>query len=95
VRGRRTAASGRGVSTAAYTEAADLSRDALWGQTRATPLRPYPFSVRVTDVDLGDIVLQIGRCTPLVAIGTLPAGAACVLLPLCTTGSALLGGRTA
>jgi AraC-like DNA-binding protein len=88
-------ASGHGVRIAAFAEAMDVARDSLWGTIRATPLRPYPFSMRVADVDLGDIVLRIGRSTPLIALGTLPAGAASILMPLRTNCDLLLSGRTA
>jgi AraC family ethanolamine operon transcriptional activator len=68
--------------------------DALPGRvTAASPLRGGPFSMAVTGIDVGDVVLRIGRNTPLLVQGEVPDDMAWVALPFRSCGALLLNGR--
>src|SRR3712207_9131520 len=59
----------------------------------ATPLRPGPFSATTTELRLGDVVINIGCSTPLMAHGAVAPDAACVVLPLGEPDALVLNGR--
>ncbi|MBV1798926.1 helix-turn-helix domain-containing protein [Siccirubricoccus sp. G192] len=59
----------------------------------ATPLRPGPFFSATTELRLGDVVLQVGRNTPLMALGAVDPGTLWVVLPLGAAGTLRLDGR--
>jgi AraC-like DNA-binding protein len=61
--------------------------------TAASPLRGGPFSIAVTGIDVGDVVLRIGRNTPLLVQGKVPDDMAWVVLPFRFYGALLLNGR--
>ena len=65
-----------------FTEPAALPGEAPWGRFTATPLHRYPFSVRLIDLDLDGVLLEIGRSTPMAVIGAMPPDTAALLLPL-------------
>src|SRR4051794_33947892 len=83
------------IRNAVFTEADHLSMETLWGSVRATPLRRYPFSVQVSELNLSGLALQTGRSTPLALLGELPSEIAWLFLPLGGRETFRLGGHLA
>ena len=58
-----------------------------------TPLRPSAFAGEITDLRLGDLVLQTGCCTPMMATGAVDPGSIWIVLPLGAPGTLVQNGR--
>src|SRR5829696_6874497 len=63
------------------------------GSVAATPLRPAPFTAEISELRLGDVVLQTGRSTPLMVVGGVDPDAAWIVLPLGRAETLRLNGR--
>jgi AraC-like DNA-binding protein len=85
----------RTVRVSTVTETDMLESGAPWGQACVTPLGRFPFSAQLVEIDLGDMVLEIGRNRPVAVVGRLAAGCAGLLMPLEGYGRLILGGRIA
>jgi AraC-like DNA-binding protein len=83
------------VRIRSLAEAGDLPLEQDDGACRATPLQPYPFLLRTSNLDLSGLTLQIGCSTPLAVLGAVPTATAWLLLPLEGRSTLLLGGRIA
>lgn len=81
--GRRLGA--HGVRLQHFHDPAAIQAAAPWGRFSLTPLRGAGFSASLLDLDLGEILLQGGECSPAFAVGRLPADTAGILLPLHAT----------
>ena len=74
----------------------DAAADALNGSlTAASPLRGGPFLLEAVSIGLDDVVVQVGRNSPLLVQGALPADAIWAAFPVSRTGPVLINGRAA
>jgi hypothetical protein len=72
---------GERVRRIVFSEPDEFSDLPRCGLVAATPLRPGPFSAEITSIGLGDVMLQVGRCTPVALLGTLDPRTARLVLP--------------
>src|SRR4051812_35790619 len=63
--------------------------------TAVSPLRNGPVLLEAIGIGLGDVTLRIGRNSPLLIQGTLPADLVWVVLPLSPDRPVLRNGRSA
>src|SRR3954451_22375395 len=74
----------------------DLAAEALNGSmTAASPLHGGPFLLEAVGIALGDSSVQVGRNSPLLAQGALPADTIWAAFPVSQTGPVLMNGRAA
>jgi hypothetical protein len=62
--------------------------------TAGSPLRNGPFLLEAAGIGLGDITLRVGRNSPLLVQGALPADLVWAVLPLSPDRPVLLNGRS-
>jgi AraC-like DNA-binding protein len=65
------------------------------GRAAATPLRSARFSSEIISIGLGDVMLRLGRSTPVAVLGTLDPRIACLVLPHDGPEHLLMNGRVA
>jgi AraC family transcriptional regulator, ethanolamine operon transcriptional activator len=82
-----------GVQLSRISEPEDLVAAVPGVVYRATPLRVGPFEASLATFGLGDVALQTGRCTPLLAFAAAAPGTAIVQLPLDGAETLVLNGR--
>ena len=63
--------------------------------TAASPLHDGPFLLEAVGIGLGDLTLRVGRNSPLLVQGALPAELVWAVLPLSSDRPVLLNGRSA
>ncbi|WP_431268063.1 helix-turn-helix domain-containing protein [Dankookia sp. P2] len=83
------------VQSRSVTDPGDIAVQTRGDSCRATPLRPHPFLLHTSNLDLSGLTLQTGGSTPLAVLGAVPPETSWLLLPLDGRGTLLLGGRTA
>jgi AraC-like DNA-binding protein len=66
-----------------------------FGGASVVPLGKPPFEARLLDLDLGDVVVRIGRCSPAVAIGRLDAACSGIAVPIDGIEGLVVGGHDA
>jgi len=84
----------RAVQVARFSDAAALEAAAPWGRCAITPLHPA-FAADLVALDLDDIRLESGRCSPAAVVGVRPPGSVAIVLPLDAPGRVRLMGRPA
>jgi hypothetical protein len=72
---------GQGVRRVALLEPDEISGLPRCRLVAVTPLRPGRSSVEITSIGLGDVMLQVGRSTPVLALGTLDPHTAWLVVP--------------
>lgn len=86
-------ATGGVVRVSTFTEPDAFERAMPWGRMSVTPLARYPFTARVIELDLDDVVLEINQIAPAVILGKMALARVGMLLPIEGIGSLSLGGR--
>jgi AraC family ethanolamine operon transcriptional activator len=82
-----------GVRTSRFSDVEELAASLPDSSLIALPLRAGGFHAEITQIDLGDIALRIGRTTPLLALASVRRDRAHVLLPLTGQDAMILNGR--
>src|SRR5918993_2655005 len=84
---------GRGARACILSEPGALVADLPCGSARALPLRRGPMAVHIVGIDLGDVLLQTGRSTPVALLGTVSRSTVLLVLPLDGREAMALNGR--